>query len=108
MSFNIINSSNESLTNGSVLANTAIYIINKDATLGSFSTETGGSVYYWFHSINPIMSYSTGIPTSSRLYNGSEQLQITFTSALSQNYQVDIYASAIGIINQTISNTTKL
>ena len=108
LSFNIINSSNESLTNGSVLANTSIYIINKDATLGSFSTELGGSVFYWFHSTNPIMSYSTGIPTSSRLYNGSEQLQITFTSALTQNYQIDIYASAIGIISQTISNTTKL
>ena len=35
-------------------------------------------------------------------------VQITFTSALSQNYQIDIYASAIGIINQTISNVTKL
>ena len=107
LSFNIINSSNESLTNGSVLANTAIYIINKDATLGSYSTESGGSVFYWFHSTNPIMTYSSGVPTSSRFYNGSEQLQITFSSPLSQNYQIDIYASSIGIISQTISNVIK-
>ena len=108
LSFNIINSSNESLTNGSVLANTSIYIINKDSTLGSYSTESGGSVYYWFHSTNSIMSYSTGIPSSSRLYTGSEQLQLSFASPLSQNYQIDIYAASIGIINETFSNVTKL
>ena len=108
LSFNIINSSNESLTNGVELANTSLYVINKDATKGSFSTENGGSVYYWFHSTNPIMSYATGIPSSSRLYNGSEQLQLVFTSALASDYQVDTYGSGVGLFNQNISNVTKL
>ena len=108
LSFNIINSSNESLTNGTVLANTSLYIINKDATRGSYSTESGGSVFYWFHSTNPIQTFTTGIPSSSRLYNGSEQIQIVFTSALATNYQIDIYGSGVGLFNQTISNVSKL
>ena len=83
-------------------------LINRDATRGSYSTESGSSVFFWFHSTDPIRTLSTGTPLSSRLYNGSENLTLLFNSSLTVNHQVDIYASAISIFNQTTIGVSKL
>ena len=46
LSFHLLNSSSESLCGGSpITAATSLYILNKDTTRGSYSTETSGSVF---------------------------------------------------------------
>ena len=108
LSFHLLNSSSESLCGGSAItSNTALYILNKDTTRGSFSCETGGSVFYWFHSSNPIASYQSGIPSGSRTYNGAEQLVLVYNSALATNYQIDVYAAATSVFNQTLSGVSR-
>ena len=108
LSFHLLNSSSESLCGGSpITAATSLYILNKDTTRGSFSTETGGSVFYWFHSSNPIASYQSGIPLGSRTYNGSEQLVLVYNSVLTTNMQIDVYAAATSVFNQTLSGISR-
>ena len=108
-SYHLIASNGESLCGGQpILSNVGLYMINRDATRGSYSTETGSSAFFWFHSTDPIKTLQTGTPLSSRLYNGSENLTLVFTSALLVNHQVDIYASAVSIFNQTTLGVTKL
>ena len=75
---------------------------------GSFSCESGvGSVFYWFHSSNPIASYQSGIPSGGRNYNGAEQLVLVYNSALATNYQIDVYAGATSVYNQTLSGVSR-
>ena len=106
--FHLLNSSSESLCGGSpITSTTSLYILNKDSTRGSFSCETGGSVFYWFHSSSPISSYASGIPSGSRYYNGSEQLVLVYNSALTTNMQVDVYAAATSVFNQTLSSVSR-
>ena len=109
VSYHLINSSGESLCGGQpVLSNVGLYILNEDSTRGSYSTETGSSVFFWFHSTNAIQTLATGTPLSSRLYNGSENLTLVFNSQLLVNHQVDIYASAVSVFNQTPIGVSKL
>ena len=109
LTFHLLNSSSESLCGGSpITASTSLYILNKDTTRGSFSCEsTNGNVFYWHHSINPIASYASGVPSGSRNYNGSEQLVLVYNSALITNMQVDIYASATSVFNQTLQSVSR-
>ena len=95
----MLNSSSESLCGGSpITASTALYILNRDSSRGSFSTEiTNGNVFYWHHSSNPISSYASGVPSGSRNYNGAEQLVLVYNSALTTNMQIDVYASATSV-----------
>ena len=109
VSYHLINSSGESLCGGQpILSNIGLYILNKDATRGSYSTEVGSSSFFWFHSTDPIKTLQSGTPLSSRLYNGSENLTLLFNSALLVNHQVDIYASAVSVFNQTPIGVSKL
>ena len=109
LSFHLLNSSSESLCGGSpITAATALYILNKDTTRGSFSCESGvGSVFYWFHSSSPIASYQSGVPSGGRTYNGAEQLVLVYNSALATNYQIDVYAAATSVFNQTLSGVSR-
>jgi hypothetical protein len=43
-------------------------------------------------------SLGTGKLNGSRLFQGAEQLQITFTSTLAANVQVDVYAMTESIL----------
>ena len=109
VSYHLINSSGESLCGGQpILSNIGLYVLNRDSTRGSYSTEINGSAFFWFHSTDPIKTLQTGTPLSSRLYNGSENLTLVFNSALLVNHQVDIYASAVAIFNQTTIGCSKL
>ena len=109
VSYHLINSSGESLCGGQpILSNIGLYVLNRDTTRGSYSTETGSSVFFWFHSTDPIRTLQTGTPLASRLYNGSENLTLVFNSALAINHQIDIYASAVSIFNQTSVSVSKL
>ena len=105
--FNILNSSNESLCGGLITSSQALYILNRDNTKGSFTTETGGSVFFWHHSKNMLETIKSGLP-DSRIYNGSETLNLYFTTALSVSVQVDVFASAVSIFNQSVSGCQKL
>ena len=77
VSYHLIHSSGESLCGGQpILSNIGLYVLNRDSTRGSYSTEVGSSVFFWFHSTDPIRTLQTGTPLGSRLYNGSENLII--------------------------------
>ena len=109
VSYHLINSSGESLCGGQpILSNIGLYVLNRDSTRGSSSTAIGSSTFFWFHSTDPIRTLQTGTPLGSRLYNGSENLTLVFNNALAINQQVDIYASAVSIFNQTTNGVSKL
>lgn len=91
-----------------ILSNIGLYVLNRDSTRGSYSTELGSSVFFWFHSTDPIRTLQAGTPLGSRIYNGSENLTLLFNSALSINHQINIYASAVSIFNQTATGVSKL
>ena len=49
----------------------------------------------------------SGLP-DSRMYNGSETLNLYFSSSLSVSVQVDVFASSVSIFNQNVSGCQKL
>ena len=82
--------------------------MNRDNTKGSFCTETlYGNVFFWHHSKNMLETIKSGMP-DSRQYNGSESLNLYFSSALTASVQIDVFASAVSIFNQSVSGCQKL
>ena len=87
LNFHLLNSSSESLCDGTpITSQTALFIFNKDSTRGSYSTELNGSVFFWYHSTNPIDSYQSGAPSGYRQYDGAEQLVLLYTSAINTKF----------------------
>ena len=109
ISYNLNNSSNESLCGGSpVVSSIGLLVLNRENTRGSYCTELNASVFAWFHTSDGVRTLATGIPLSSRLYNGSENLTLQWSSALLVNHQIDIYASAVSVFQQTLLGVSKL
>ena len=105
--FNILNSSNESICGGIIPASQALYVLNRDTTKGSYTSETNSSVFFWHHTKNAILTLSSGLP-DARMYTGNETLNLFFTTALTSSIQVDVFASSVAIFNQTTSGCQKL
>ena len=105
--FNILNSSNESICGGLISSSQALYVLNRDSTKGSYTSESGSSVFFWHHTKNPLLTITSGVP-DSRIYTGNESLNLFFTTALTSSIQVDVFASAVSIFNQTVSGCQKL
>ena len=106
-SFNLFNSTNESLSAGPISSLMSLMILNKANTKSSFTVDTGNSVFGYFHCLDPIKTMTYGSPSGSRPYSGSESLFLTWSSALTQAHQVDVYASTISIFNQSLSSVIK-
>ena len=106
-SFNLFNSTNESLSAGPISSLMSLMILNKANTKSSFTVDVGNSVFGYFHCLDPIKTMTYGTPSGSRPYTGSESLFITWNAALTAAHQVDVYASTISIFNQSMSSVIK-
>jgi hypothetical protein len=62
--------------------------------------NNSANVYCWSFSSDPVSAITYGRALSSRQFIGNEQLQLTFTSALAANVQVDVYALTESILEQ--------
>ncbi len=78
----------------------ALYILNTDWTISSYSTEAANNAYAYIYSFSsdPISTATTGSHYGTQMFQGNEQLKITFTSTLTAPVQIDVYASVESIL----------
>jgi hypothetical protein len=74
----------------------------------SFSGTSNAYVYSYSFSADPALAFENGAHYTTRKFNGSEQLQIQFGSALETNVQVDVFAYLECAIEQTATTIKKL
>ena len=108
--YSVLSSSGESLTGNVITPSQSLYIYNKTGTCGNFSIDsTYGNVFCLFHSIDPVSTImNCGGNYGHRLYCRSESLVINYSSALTTNCNIDIYASTTSILKQTALGFTKI
>ena len=109
--YSINSGSGESLTGGNVITpSVSLLIFNKNNTSGCFTTDTSyGNVFTLFHSVDPVSTImNSGGCYGNRLYSGSESLVINFSSALTANCNIDIYASCTSMLKQSNLGFTKI
>ena len=70
--------------------------------------NNGSNVYAWSFSSDPMSALNTGKLLSSRSFHGNEQLQIQWTSSLSTNVQVEVYAMCESILEEGTMSIKKL
>jgi hypothetical protein len=110
-SFSILDSTSTNIVGGQDLGNNlCLYILNKDWTVSTYSTESANNAYAYLYSFSsdPITSATTGAHYGSHYFQGNEQLKITFTSALTSPVQIDIYASVESILEISPSYCKKV
>ena len=110
--YSVLSSSGENLCSQPVSPSQCLYVYNKSNTLGCFTAidSTYGNVFSLFHTSDAISTMT--LPGAGvyghRLYNGSESLQLNFSSALTASVTVDIYASVTSMLKQTNLGFTKI
>ena len=109
-SYSILSGSGESLVGSTTTPSVSLLLYNKHSTLGCFTVDsTYGNVYTLWHSIDPVSTIvNSGGCYGQRLYSGSESLVINYSSVLSANCNIDIYASVSSILKQSQLGFTKL
>ena len=106
--FNLLSATNESLCGGPISSLMSLFVLNKSMTQSSFTADVGASVFGYWHCISPIQGMKfAGSPSGYRSYAGTESLQITWSGALTQPHQVDVYASTLSVFTQSMSSVTK-
>ena len=110
--YSFLSSSGENLSGQPITPQQALYVYNKSNTLGCFTASdiTYGNVFTLFHSSDPISTMcnpGAGV-YGQRAYNGSESLVLNFSSALTANITVDIYASVTSMMRQSNIAITKV
>ena len=107
-----LSSSGENLTGQPITSQQSLYVYNKSNTLGCFTAVDNlyGNVFTIFHSSDAIstMTQPGSNVYGQRGYNGSESLVLNFSSVLSANITVDIYASVTSMMRQTNLGITKI
>ena len=103
--YSFLSSSGEILSGQAITPQQALYVYNKSNTLGCFTAidSTYGNVFTIFHTsdaISTMCNPGAGV-YGQRAYNGSESLVLNFSSALTANITVDIYASVTSMMKQT-------
>jgi hypothetical protein len=63
-------------------------------------TDNKANVYCWSFSSNPVLALEKGLLLGHRRFQGNEQLQLNFTSALAAAVQVDVFAYSQSAIEQ--------
>ena len=102
----LLNSSSTNIVGGQQIPSAyALQVLNKYWCQSSYPTETGlgltnnnAYVYCWSFSHEPIKTMTQGKMYGSYHFQGNEQLLINWSSALSANYQVDVYAFTESIL----------
>jgi hypothetical protein len=77
------------------------------SNLAGTLVNNGANVYAWSFSSSPQEALKDGLLLGSRRFIGSEQLQLTFPSALAANVQVDVFALTESMLKQD-ANTVRV
>ena len=105
--FAILNAGSTNIVGGSAIPSTqALYILNRDWTRGSYSTES--NVYIYSFGASPVDTIHSGKIYNYYRFKGSEQLVLNFSSPLTQAVSVDIYAYVNSAVQLSSSNTKKI
>lgn len=117
-SFNILDSTNNSLVGGNPISsavalhylnlyyfNSSYCIEQAQASIDNVGTvvDNKANVYAWSFSNNTVDALLQGQLSGSKQFVGTEQLQVTFTSALASTHQLDVYAFAESLCSQAPS-----
>ena len=79
--FSILNAGSTNIVGGSAIPHTqALYILNRDWTRGSYSTEA--NVYIYSFGASPVDTITTGKIYNFYRFKGSEQLVLNFPTPL--------------------------
>jgi hypothetical protein len=107
-SFQLLDGSSTSLTGGQVIKDSqARLLLGKYYTRSSYLAEPA-YVYVYAFSLAPANSFTKGVDLGKRKFVGNETLQITFTSTLASQVQVDVLAHTWSIYEISSTYTKKL
>lgn len=105
--FAILNAGSTNIVGGSAIPSAqALYILNRDWTRGSYSTEA--NVYIYSFGASPVDTIHSGKIYNYYRFKGSEQLVLNFPTPLAQAVSVDIYAYVNSAVQLSSSNTKKI
>ena len=95
--FSILDSTSTNITGGQALqSNLALTLLCKDWVQSSYFTETSAlytpNAYIYSFSADPTSVAKHGSSFNHHQFAGNEQLQIQFTSAIANNFIVNVYA----------------
>ena len=75
----------------------------------SYTGVSNSYVYVYSFSIDPLSDINTGkFSSGSRTFLGTESILITFSSALTSTYQIDVFSYLQSGVCLTPSNATKV
>lgn len=98
-SYEILDSSSTNIVGGSAITDRRARLhLGRYFSNTSFLSESGQNVYVYSWSVAPGVSQNTGQHLGSYNFRGSEQLRLTFASALGSAQQVDIYGMCISAL----------
>ena len=114
-SLNILDGSSNSLVGGAPLPSSYLAnIVNRDLTTSSYNSETSfgtnnqnANVYIHSFSGDIITALQTGACLGHRRMQGTEQIVITYTSTLTQQVYIDVYAQCQSILQMSLSSVLK-
>ena len=105
--FSILNGGSTNIVGGSAIPHTqALYILNRDWTRGSYSTEA--NVYIYSFGASPVDTITTGKIYNFYRFKGSEQLVLNFPTPLATAVSVDIYAYVNSAVQLSAGHTKKI
>ena len=105
--FSILNGGSTNIVGGSAIPLTrALYILNRDWTRGSYSTEA--NVYIYSFGASPVDTITTGKIYNFYRFKGSEQLVLNFPTPLATAVSVDIYAYVNSAVQLSAGHTKKI
>ena len=105
--FSILNAGSTNIVGGSAIPHTqALYILNRDWTRGSYSTEA--NVYIYSFGASPVDTITTGKIYNFYRFKGSEQLVLNFPTPLATPVSVDIYAYVNSAVQLSAGHTKKI
>ena len=105
--FSILNAGSTNIVGGSAIPHTqALYILNRDWTRGSYSTEA--NVYIYSFGASPVDTITTGKIYNFYRFKGSEQLVLNFPTPLATAVSVDIYAYVNSAVQLSAGHTKKI
>ena len=115
-SWALLNSASTNLVGGQVLpASLCAHVLNRDWCKSSYNTETSfgindqkANVYMWSFSADPISALGHGQALTSYTMLGQEQLVLNFTTALTAQVQVDVYAMVENVMELGTHHVKKM
>ena len=114
--FAILDSGSTNIVGGQAIpSDEALLLLNRDWTRSSYTTEIARSsinnnayIYMYSFGASPSETMHTGKIYNSYHFIGSEQLQISFPSTLSNSVQIDVYAQCDAAVEITATYVKKI